>query len=154
MHLGRDRMAARTTKGYSTACFEGMRPRRYLALSPGWWDGKGKGEMCIFGLCGRAKQRQALAYLTIDQRSKGGTARRWFAIDFNHALKERGKHLAFLGTVVEPGSARRMLITQIDQRSKSFQGCKGCALLLLRLVCQETGALLLRYSQGSRIIFI
>ena len=46
--LGRDRIAARTTKGFSTAGFEGMWPRRYLVLSLGWPDGKGKGEKLYF----------------------------------------------------------------------------------------------------------
>jgi len=59
--LGRDWTAARTTKGFSTAGFEGMWPRRYLVLSLGWPDGKGKGK-CISGFRGGAKQRKAHAY--------------------------------------------------------------------------------------------
>jgi hypothetical protein len=47
-----------------------MWPRRYLALSLRWPDGKGKGKAYSSWLCGIAKQRQALAYCTKYQISK------------------------------------------------------------------------------------
>ena len=42
--------------------------------------------------------------------SAGGTARRSFAIDLKRISKRERETLAFLGSVVEPSSARRRLI--------------------------------------------
>ena len=53
--------------------------------------------------------------------SAGGTARRSFATDLKHISKRILETPAFLGTVVEPSSARRRLIKNRTKLRKSSQ---------------------------------